>query len=342
MPIPHHRGTHPASRALSVLVIAAIAAAAFTGSHAIAGISPLDTQVQTLTAQKASAEASLETTVAHRNAAVAKLDETTAAHTTRQSVLDARPAFLEAVKGTDASFQSAAGKVDASAQRAAVIAAQQAVLAERADPAVIAAQTEAVKAAGVDVAAQVKAYDDRIAAEKAARAKASQPKSPQKQTGSAPRSNTSRGTTGGGSSGGNTNSGGGSSVNWLDDLRGRLNSMGGGWTNLIEYDGYCGNKNAAGCSWWNGTIGVTSAVASWTSSRKNWLMAHELAHQHHFKVWDAVAASPGYQQLFGSSAELLADCMASARGYTDHSRAGQCTADRINWARGIWSGQIAW
>ena len=327
------------SRVLSVLLVGTLATAAFAGVHATTGVLPLDSEVKSLTSKVATTEKKLDSTIDTRDAAVVKRDETNTAYTTRQAVLDARPAFLEAVKGADGAFQSAAGKVDVAGQRGAVIAAQQVVLAERADPAVVAAQTEAVKSAGADAAAQVKAYDDRIAAEKAAaaaRAKAQQQQkqsSSQKQTSSAPKTNTNTGGGGGGGGGGG---------NWFSDLRNRLNGLGGGWVNLVEFDGQCGGTRAAACSYSNGTIAVNSQIAGWSNSRKGWVMAHEFAHQIHFGMWNAVNNSAGYKQLFGSSPELLANCMASARGFTDHGHNGQCYGDRLNWARSLWGGQIPW
>ena len=312
------------SRALSVILTGALASAVITAGVSAAGAAPLDEQVTALTAKVETTTNKLADAEKARDQAVALRDETTKLYETRQAVLDVRPAFVEAVASAQAAFTSANGKVDVSALRQGVLDAQATVLAEREDPAVVTTATATVVKAAADAAAQVKAYDDRIAAEKAAAAK----RAAQKQ----PKTNSSARNTGGGGGG----------YNWFQDLRNRLNNVGGGWVQLFEFDGQCGSVRAAACSWSTGKIGVTREIAGWRESRKNWVMVHEYAHQIYFRNINAISNSNGYRSLFGSNPELLANCMASAWGYTDHGHNGQCYGDRLSWARSIWNGVVPW
>ncbi len=108
-----------------------------------------------------------------------ELTSTLADHQARAALdttlVEARAPFVAAVGTFSTALQSAKGKVDASAAAARVTAAQDAVLAERDRPDVVAAATQTVTAAGGEVTAAVKAYDDeqqRIAEAAAAAAAA--------------------------------------------------------------------------------------------------------------------------------------------------------------------------
>lgn len=277
-----------------------------------------DEQVAALQADVVSSESALTASHSALYSLAEDLSDVASEYEARQAVLGERAAFVAAVTDADAAFATAKDKVSVESSREAVIAAQNAVLAERADPKVVIAQTAAVAGIATKVIAEVKAHDERVAATAAARANQS--------SGWAP------------SRGQSSPSGGGG--DWFADMRQRLNTVGGGHINLEEYDGTCGGQFAAACSFSGGTIKVHSSIAGWSSSRKNWAMSHELAHQSHFNRWSEINGSAGYQQLFGSNPELLANCMASARGYTNHGH--RCSGEMVNWASGVWAGRIAW
>lgn len=279
-------------------------------------------EVTALRASVAEAEADVEGSKALLGTAVAELASLVSEHDARQAVLDERGAFVKAVSAADAALTSAKDKLDVAGQREKVLAAQQAVLAERSDPEVVASQAAVVADLAAKITAEVKAHDERVASEAKARAAATNSSSSAGSQSAAP------------------NRGGGGGGNWFADMRQRLNAVGGGHVALSEYNGQCGGGFAVACSVAGGGIKVHPDIAGWSSSRKNWAMSHELAHQVHFQHWSAVGDSAGYRQLFGSNPELLANCMASARGYTDHGHS--CSGEMVGWAGGLWSGRIAW
>jgi hypothetical protein len=271
-------------------------------------------------------EARLEAEAAHYELAAVStaLADAGATLRVRQGVLDERPAFIEAVRSAGAAFEAAAGKVDVSTAHAAVLQAQATVLAETESTDAVKAQTAAVTQATADVTAAVAAFDARKAAENVKKPAGSAPAAPLAPTTSQPAPPPAP------------------ALSWFDDMRQRLNNAGGSHVSLFEYDGQCGGRYAVACSFAGVGIGVHSGIASWTSARKNWVATHELAHQYHFAVWNQVASSGGYGQLFGGDPELLANCMSSARGVTNHGHAGACTRDRIDWAAQIWNGVVPW
>jgi len=67
-------------------------------------------------------------------------------------------------------------------------------------------------------------------------------------------------------------------------------------------------------------------------------MAHELAHQYQFQVWDTLMSSPTYASLYGSNIELLANCMTRARNYNGGGH--YCTSEQKEWANNIWYGVV--
>lgn len=279
-----------------------------------------DEQVAALQVDAASAESALAATNSSLYSVVEDLSDAASEHAARQAVLGERAAFVAAVASADAAFNAAKDKVSVDSSREAVIAAQNTVLAEKSDPQVVVAQTAAVADIAVKVTADVKAHDERVAAAAASRANKSGGWAPSRgQSSPAP-------------------SGGGG--DWFGDMRQRLNAVGGSHITLVEYDGSCGGQFAMACSFSGGTIKVHSSIAGMSPARRSWSMAHELAHQSHFNRWSEINGSAGYQQLFGSNPELLANCMASARGYSNHGH--RCSGEMVNWAAGIWDGRIAW
>lgn len=313
--------------------IAAIAALSLCAASVIGtSIQTAHNSEQVSALEATAADASTSLASAQKNLASKQDDLAGVAteHETRKAVLSQRPAFVAAVANADAALRSANGKVEVGAQRKKVIAAQNAVLAEKADAAVVTAQTKAVAGVAGQVSAEVKSYDQRVAAEAAARAAQSATRSAAKghRSSSARTSQTTR----------PSNQSNSSSGNWFADIRQRLNAVGGGHIKLTQYSGSCSGRFAVACSARGGNIFVHPDIAKMSSSRKNWAMVHELAHQYHFLKWDAVNSSSGYRQLFRSNPEVLANCMASARGYSNHGH--RCSKDMVSWASGVWSGRI--
>lgn len=309
--------------ALRAVAIAAVALCALSGVSAVTQTVNAANITAELTVQVENAKGPLATAVKEQAAAEKKRDEAQAEHDVRAAVLAERPAFLAAVKQASEAFASADGKVDVAALRKAVLDAQNIVLTEKTDPDNVKTQAAAVAKAADTAVAEVKEHDERVAAEAAARRAAR------------------NGTRSGWSytpSAGNSGGGGGG---WFADMRQRLNNAGGGHVALVEYDGQCGGVWAVACAS-PGVIKVNSGIASWSNSRKNWAMVHEYAHQFYFNMHGSITGSAGYRQLFGSNPELLANCMASARGYTDHGHNGQCYGDRLSWAAAIWGGNVPW
>lgn len=305
-----------ASRLLLTAVVAGVTLCSLSITSAVVQSVATDAQITSLRAEAAAAETDMDAAeLSQFGADVIRL-ATQTDYTVRQSVLDERPGFVAAVAAADAAFASAKDKVDVASSRAAVIAAQDAVRAERLDSALVRAQTTAVTDIATAVTAEVKAHDDRIAAARAAASRT------------------------GGRTGGSGGAVGG--PGWFADMRQRLTNVGGSHVELREFDGQCGGTYALACAYSQGYIAVAPGIASWSGSRKNWAMVHELAHTYHFARWGAVAGSGGYSQLFGSNPELLANCMASARGYTDHGHNSQCNSDRLAWAAALWNGNVAW
>lgn len=278
-----------------------------------------DEEITTVTSSLSSAEKDQASADAALAATETDLTAVAAEYETRKAVLAERSGFVAAVAAADAAFTSASGKVTVEEQRAAVIAAQNTVLAEASDPAAVTAQTATVADIAAKVTAEVAAYDQR-AAEAAART-----------------SNAARSTGPSRAASPSAPVGGG---DWLADMRQRLNAVGGSHISLDVYDGWCGSVRAPACAYQGVGIKVSPDIANMTPARRNWAMVHELAHFSHFARWFDINNSAGYQQLFASNPEVLANCMASARGYSNHGH--HCSTEMVNWAAGIWNGTIAW
>jgi hypothetical protein len=256
----------------------------------------------------------------------------------RAAVLDARPAFTEALAAAGAALATADGRVDASAQRQRIVDAQTIVSGERADPAIVAASAEVVRTATAEVTTAVAAYEAeqaRLAAEAAATAF---------RPGGSGRSSGGSGGSGGSGSGGGSGgsgSGGGSSGDsggsgggdWFSEARAILDRVGGGGIELRRFDGGCGAVEVAACAYLPAYIGVMPNFASLSYGRKVWLMTHELAHFYEGYVWWELQDSATFGSLFGGDMELLANCMAQARGAYNG-----CSGDRVAFAAGVWNG----
>jgi hypothetical protein len=79
-------------------------------------------------------------------------------------------------------------------------------------------------------------------------------------------------------------------------------------------------------------------IASTPDFYRLYAMRHELAHIYQYRVYNDLMPSAGYNRVFGSNIELLADCMVTQRfgGYTTYG----CTGEQVAWAAGIWDGVI--
>ncbi|MCP1428952.1 hypothetical protein J3D45_001450 [Microbacterium foliorum] len=218
----------------------------------------------------------------------------------RAAVLDVRAAFVAELAGLQTALTSAEGKVDTAAHRAAVQSAQQAVLAERKDPAVVVAATATVHALIDKVGQDVSVWE---AAQYAA------PGGPAWSS---------------------------SGPDGYARVRAALDTVGGGGVGLYE-SASCAGGSAAACANSNGYIKYRADIAQWSTERLNWAMAHELAHIYQFRVWGALTGSDTYQSMFGGDPEFLANCMAVVRGYPGSVG---CDGDQQAWASGIWVGAV--
>lgn len=229
-------------------------------------------------------------------------------------LMGGRADFVAAVAEFSTAFTAANGKVDASAERERVLAAQEVVLAEREDAAAVAAavaEVDEITASVVKAVADHDAEQARLAALASARV--------------------SGGSFAGG--GAPVAAGGG-----YDRVRAALNRVGGGGVPLQEYGGACGGGSAAACASSAGVIYFTAGLAGWSDGRLHWAMAHELAHIHQFRVWGSLQASGAYAALYGGNIELLANCMAAVRGYP--SGAVSCSGAQLDFGAAIWSGYV--
>ena len=218
----------------------------------------------------------------------------------RAAVLDVRGAFVTELAGLQTALTSAEGKVDTAAHRAAVQSAQQAVLAERKDPAVVVAATATVHALIDKVGQDVSVWE---AAQYAA------PGGPAWSS---------------------------SGPDGYARVRAALDTVGGAGVGLYE-SASCAGGSAAACANSNGYIKYRADIARWSTERLNWAMAHELAHIYQFRVWGALTSSDTYRSMFGGDPEFLANCMAVVRGYPGSVG---CDSDQQAWASGIWVGAV--
>lgn len=252
----------------------------------------------------------------------AQAAELDAVISTRRAVLAEREKFSAAIGAAGTALSSADGKVDVASQRERVLAAQNAVVGQLEDTELIIAQTAEVNAVAAEVTELVRAHDERVAEEARRKAAASNPV---------------RSTGGSSAGGGSTGSTGG---DWIGEMRSRLTDVGGGGYDLFEYDGNCSGTQAPACAYSGQGIAVSSSIMQLSDSQKNWAMVHELAHMYQYNVWSTLVNSASYQNIFGGNIELLANCMASARGYTNHGHNSQCTAERLDYGRSIWDGIV--
>lgn len=218
----------------------------------------------------------------------------------RAAVLALRSAFLIEIEALSSALKEAEGRIDTATHRAAALAAQGAVVAEKTDPDTVTAATATVHALTEKVHTE---FDTWQAAQSVA-------------------------------PDGLASAGGGSAG--FARVRAALDLVGGGGIGLYE-SASCAGGTAPACANSNGYIKYRADVAGWSSSRLNWAMAHELAHIYQFRVWGALTSSSAYGSLFGSDPEFLANCMALVRGYPGSVG---CNGEQQAWASGIWVGAV--
>ncbi|MFJ4224099.1 hypothetical protein [Microbacterium sp. NPDC089695] len=218
----------------------------------------------------------------------------------RDAVLAVRPAFLDEITAFGAVVTGSGGAVDTSTHMASALSAQQTVLAEHDDPAVVVAATATVHALTEKIGEEVATWQ------------ASQSAGPGGPAWSS------------------------SGPDGYARVRAALDTVGGAGVGLYE-SASCAGGTAPACANSNGYIKYRADIADWGSERLNWAMAHELAHIYQFRVWGSLTSAGAYHSLFGGDPEFLANCMAVVRGYPGSVG---CDTDQQAWASGIWVGVV--
>lgn len=283
-------------RALSVTMVAALLLAAGVVGRAVA----LDEQRATAMAELqvlAESTRTAQMRTAHLEGSIEIAEKDTAA---RAAVLEVRPAFLAEISALSTAIARADGKVDTAAHRASALSAQEAVLAERKDPAVVVAATATAHALITRIGTDVTTWE---AAQYAA------PGGPAWSS---------------------------SGPDGFARVRAALDTVGGAGVGLYE-SASCAGGTAPACANSDGYIKYRADIANWDAGRLNWAMAHELAHIYQFRVWGALNSSASYQSMFGGDPEFLANCMAVVRGYPGSVG---CDGDQQAWASGVWVGAV--
>ena len=238
---------------------------------------------------------------------------------TKTAIVEQRTPYGEALTTASAALAAAVNKVDTTDEHGKLLESQSKVLAAK--------SAEQVTAEVTVVNDLTKSITDKIASYDAEQARLAEER--------AARERASRSYSSGGSSGGNSG-GGVPSGDWFAQMRSILDSVGGGGVPLKQFgESGCGGISEYACTWSTGTIVVGPAIANWSYSRKQWAMAHELAHVYQFRVWDTLVASGSYGSLFGGNPETLANCMAAVKGYYS-----SCSGSQMDFSRSIWNGSV--
>jgi hypothetical protein len=283
-------------RVVSVAVVAAVLLAGGAVSRAAA----LDSERAAVIAELEGLSQATRTTLMRTDHLEGSISIAEREAAERASVLEVRPAFLAEIAAFDAAAAGADGKVDTATHRAAVLSAQQTVLAERRDPATVAAATATVHALADRVG-------DDVATWQAAQYAAAD--------GPAWSS---------------------SGPDGYARVRAALDRVGGQGVGLYE-SASCAGGTAPACANSDGYIKYRADVVEWSDDRLEWAMAHELAHIHQFRVWGALTSADAYGSMFGGDPEFLANCMAVVRGFPGSVG---CDAEQQRWASAIWVGIV--
>lgn len=283
-------------RVLSVAVVAALLLAAGAADRAAA----LDAERASVIAELRALTETTRTEQMRTDHLEGAIDIAASDSADRAAVIEMRPAFLAEITALSAAITAADGKVDMSAHRASALSAQQAVLAERRDPNVVAAATATVHALTSKVGEEVAVWQA---------AQFTGPGGPAWSS---------------------------SGPDGYARVRAALDHVGGGSVGLYESSS-CAGGTAPACANSDGYIKYRADIAGWSADRLNWAMAHELAHIYQFQVWGSLNGSAAYQSMFGGDPEFLANCMAVVRGYPGSVG---CDGDQQAWASGIWVGAV--
>jgi len=127
---------------------------------------------------------------------------------------------------------------------------------------------------------------------------------------------------------------------WFTEMRKIMNRVGGKHVKLVKFDGKCGKKKAEACTFYSGTkseVAVAKRISKWSKSRKVWAMTHELAHTYQVKILPKLKKSKNFKKMFRGNLELLANCMASAKGATNHGH--YCSKKMVKAAKKVWKGK---
>lgn len=278
-----------------------VVAAALTTSAVIARMVDLAEQQQELAAQIAWTDRLADAAERRGLWLHAQVEAAEQAAPVIAALAASRPAFDDVIAQAAAALTSAQGKADVDAARAAIHAAQSAVLAERKNPATVATATATVSAIVASLNGDAAAFDAATA-----------------------------GSTHAGGAGG------GPGASGFDRVRRALDRVGGAGVPLYESGG-CAGGDAPACANSEGYIKYRADLADWPEDRLLWAMAHELAHIHQFRVWGDLSASDAYAQLFSDDPEFLANCMAAVRGYPGSVG---CDSVQQGWAASIWVGVV--
>lgn len=273
-----------------------------SGAAITAKSQPLEAQRAQLIAHAEGLQSQITTTAARGG----YIESLTAYHQEERADLDAvlavRGDFVAELTALSEVLAKAEGKIDTTTHRAAAIASQDTVLAERDDPTAVTNATATIHALTAKV-------NDELGTWEAAHRPAPVADGPLWS---------------------------GSGPDGYARVRAALDRVGGSAVGLYE-SASCAGGSAPACANSNGYIKYRADVASWDESRLNWAMAHELGHIHQFNVWGALNSSSTYQSLFGGDPEFLANCMALVRGYPGSVG---CDGDQQVWASAIWVGSV--
>ncbi len=277
-----------------------LAASVLLGSGITARAAALDAERQSVLAELQTTSLALRSAQMRTDHLQGSVEIAEEATEERDALIELRPAFLTEVAALRTALDAAEGKIDTDAHRASAQSAQQAVLAERRDPATVTAATQTLHAITAKVGEQVSTWQAAQFAGPGGPAWSS------------------------------------SGPDGYARVRAALDLVGGGGVGLYESSS-CAGGTAPACANSNGYIKYRADIAGWGADRLNWAMAHELAHIYQFRVWGAMTSSGAYRSMFGGDPEFLANCMAVVRGYPG---AVGCTVDQQAWASGIWVGVV--
>lgn len=283
-----------------------VAACVLMGGSAIAGRAELQQRLDQVDSRATALEAELADALRAGERADEALADARETWATYALILAQRADFAAAVQQAEDAFAQAKGKLDTDPERSTVLALQQDVAAERTDAAAVVRAIQGVEAVTSDVTARVAAYDEALL------------RVSRNATGSLAATDASR--------------------PGAARVRAALDAVGGAGVPLQEYGGSCDGVAAAACASPSGVIFFSDDVTRWTDARLHWVMAHELAHIHQFRVWTPLVSSAGYGSLFAGDIELLANCMAQQRGFP--SGTVWCSQAQLAWAAEVWRGVV--